>query len=47
MAKGMLDGLTNRSPEAPSEKPKGESVDKDATRSTPAKSPKSLGPRSA
>lgn len=48
MAKSsMLEGLTNRSPDPPSEKPKGGSVNDDATRSATAKGPKSLGPRSA
>lgn len=48
MAKGnMHEGMTDRSPAPPSDKPKGGSVDSDATRSSTASSPKTLGPRSA
>jgi hypothetical protein len=48
MAKGnMLEGMTDRCPAPPTEKPKGGSVDSDATRSGTAKTPKSLGPRTA
>lgn len=43
----LKEGLTNRSPAAPDEKPKGGSVNDGATRSAPAASPKSLGPRTA
>lgn len=43
----LKEGLKDRSPAAPSEKPKGGSVDSDATRSGTAPSPKSLGPRTA
>lgn len=39
--------MKTRSPEAPSEKPKGGSVNDDATRSKTAKTPASIGPRSA
>lgn len=41
------EGLTDRSTKAPSEKPKGGSVDSDATRSGTAPTPKPLGPRTA
>ncbi len=42
-------GLTNRNPKPPVDevKPKGASVDSDATRSGTAATPKSLGPRTA
>lgn len=40
-------GLTNRSPKAPSEIPKGASVDKDAVRDSTAPTPSSLGGRCA
>lgn len=40
-------GLTNKSPSAPSEKPKGPSVNQDATRTGTAPSSKTLGPRTA
>jgi hypothetical protein len=40
-------GLTDRSPKAPSEKPKGGSVDADATRSATAPSQPTLGGRCA
>lgn len=40
-------GLTNRSPKAPSETPKGASVDSDSTRDSVAPSPKTLGDRCA
>jgi hypothetical protein len=43
----LLDGLKDRSPAAPSEKPKGKSVDSEATRTSTAPSPKTLGPRCA
>jgi hypothetical protein len=43
----LLKGLTNKSPAAPSEKPKGPSVNQDATRTSVAPQPKSLGPRCA
>lgn len=43
----LKEGLKDRSPAPPSDKPKGESVDANATRSKPAASPKTLGPRSA
>lgn len=40
-------GLKNRSPKAPTETPKGGSVDKDATRSSTAPTPRTIGPRDA
>lgn len=43
----LLKGLTNRSPEPPTAKPKGGSVDSGATRSKTAPTPKTLGPREA
>lgn len=43
----ILKGLTNKSPSAPSEKPKGPSVNQDATRTGTAPSSKTLGPRTA
>lgn len=41
----LLDGLKDRSPAAPSEKPKGGSVNDNATRKSTAPTPKTLGPR--
>lgn len=43
----MLKGLTDDCPKFPSDKPKGESVNSESTRTAPASSPKSLGPRCA
>jgi hypothetical protein len=43
----MLKGLTKSCPPPPSDKPKGESVNSESTRTTAATSPKSLGPRCA
>lgn len=45
--KSLLSGLKTHSPKAPSEKPKGGSVDSDATRKETAPTPKTLGPRCA
>lgn len=43
----LHDGLTNRSPSAPDDKPKGKSVDDGATRDKAAATPKPIGPRTA
>lgn len=43
----LYEGLKNHSPAAPSEKPKGPSVNADATRKGVASTPKTLGPRTA
>lgn len=48
MGKGVLhDGLTNKAVSSDLPKPKGGSVNEDATRSSTASSPKTLGPRTA
>lgn len=47
-SKGILkEGLKNMSPEAPKEKAKGPNVARDATRSSTAPTPKTLGSRTA
>lgn len=48
-SESMLAGLTNKSPKSVDESmtPKGGSVNSEPVRSGPAKTPKSLGPRSA
>jgi hypothetical protein len=43
----LLSGLKNRSPMAPSETPKGGSVNDAPTRSGAAPTPRTLGPRTA
>lgn len=43
----LHEGLTNRSPAAPSATPKGGSVNSEPTRSATAKTPSTLGPRAA
>lgn len=43
----LMEGLKNMSPKAPSETPKGPSVNKDATRGSVAPTPKTLGGRCA
>lgn len=43
----MHKGMKNVSPKAPSETPKGKSVDADATRSATRSNQKTLGPREA
>lgn len=47
MSSDLHAGLTNKSPKAPSEKPKGASVDSDACRESTATSQATLGPRTA
>ncbi len=47
MSSDLHSGLTNKSPKAPSEMPKGPSVDSDATRSSTAPSQGTLGGRTA
>jgi hypothetical protein len=43
----MYEGLTDRSPKAPTETPQGASVNSESTRTTAAPTPKPLGPRAA
>ena len=47
MSADLYAGLTKKAPAAPSETPRGPSVAKDATRSSVAAQPKSLGGRVA
>ena len=47
MSTDLHSGLSNRSPKAPSEKPKGPSVDKDACRETTTPSQPTIGGRVA
>lgn len=45
--KSPMTGGSREPPAAPSEKPKGASVNSDTTRSSTAKTPPTLGPRTA
>lgn len=47
MSSDLHAGLVNKSPKAPSETPKGPSVDSDSTRSSVAKTPSTIGGRCA